>query len=134
MNNYNFKPFQQVLVRSCKGEPWCVDIFSNIECETTLYVCVGGVWQYCIPYEGNENLLGTTNEVEPKRWRAEKRGEYYFVCSATDVVLEPDLYIAHDNDRWEAGNYFRTKEEAKAMAEKFKKLLKGEMVRKESEK
>lgn len=28
------------------------------------YVCVNGRWEFCIPYEGNESLLGTTKDVE----------------------------------------------------------------------
>lgn len=24
------------------------------------FICVGFEWKYCIPYEGNERLLGTT--------------------------------------------------------------------------
>lgn len=31
--------------------------------ETYLYHCCGGdaYWHHCIPYEGNEHLVGTTN-------------------------------------------------------------------------
>lgn len=39
------------------------DIFSHIV-EKDLYYCVGTIWHQCIPYEGNEHLLGTTNKPE----------------------------------------------------------------------
>lgn len=28
------------------------------------YHCVGGSWNFCIPYIGNESLLGTTKDAE----------------------------------------------------------------------
>ena len=28
------------------------------------YYCVYANWNYCIPYEGNEHLLGTTENVK----------------------------------------------------------------------
>lgn len=28
------------------------------------YSCMAADWVYCIPYEGNESLLGTTKDVE----------------------------------------------------------------------
>ena len=34
------------------------------------YVVGGGKWEHCIPYEGNEHLLGTTNDCDEfyKTW------------------------------------------------------------------
>ena len=59
-------PFDNVLVRHQKTEEWRANIFSHTDKtdEYLDYVCVNGRWEFCIPYEGNESLLGTTNNVE----------------------------------------------------------------------
>lgn len=60
------KSFDNVLVRHQKTEEWRANIFSHTDKtdEYLDYVCVNGRWEFCIPYEGNESLLGTTNNVE----------------------------------------------------------------------
>lgn len=59
------KPFDKVLVRSADSEKWKCDFFSNYE-ETYLYKfkCVGCNHQCCIPYKGNEHLLGKTDDCD----------------------------------------------------------------------
>ena len=60
------KPFDKVLVRNQKTEEWSANIFSHTDKtdEYLDYVCVNGRWEFCIPYIGNEHLLGTTKDVE----------------------------------------------------------------------
>lgn len=59
----SFKPFQKVLVRDDECDTWKADYFSNYEKgdKTYRYNCVGSFYKSCIPYEGNQHLLGTTN-------------------------------------------------------------------------
>lgn len=57
------KPFDKVLVRNNDDDEWVCDIFSHID-ELAFYYCVGTRWEQCIPYEGNEHLLGTTKKPE----------------------------------------------------------------------
>lgn len=57
------KPFDKVLVRNNDDDEWVCDIFSHID-ELAFYYCVGTRWEQCIPYEGNEHLLGTTNKQQ----------------------------------------------------------------------
>lgn len=57
------KPFDKVLVRDSKSDYWRVNLFGYID-KDGYYRCVYANWIYCIPYAGNENLLGTTNNVE----------------------------------------------------------------------
>lgn len=59
----SFKPFDKVLVRCNEDSVWRCELFShyntfNKQCP---YVCLSSVYKYCIPYEGNQHLLGTTN-------------------------------------------------------------------------
>ena len=57
------KPFGKVLVRDSKSDYWRATLFSHID-KNGCYYCVWASWNYCIPYEGNESLLGTTKDVE----------------------------------------------------------------------
>lgn len=62
----SFEPFQKVLVRDDECDTWKADYFSNYEKgdKTYRYNCVGSFYKSCIPYEGNEHLLGTDNRPE----------------------------------------------------------------------
>ena len=58
---YNFKPYQQVLVAvalSNKKEKffWKFDLYSHKK--GNLFICIGSMSYKCIPYEGNEHLVG----------------------------------------------------------------------------
>lgn len=57
------KPFDKVLVRDSKSDYWRATLFSHVN-ENGCYYCVWASWTYCIPYEGNESLLGTNKNVE----------------------------------------------------------------------
>lgn len=58
------KPFDRVLVRNDKEDQWSANIFSY-QVRDNMYYCLGeNYWRYCIPYIGNESLLGTTKDME----------------------------------------------------------------------
>ena len=58
------KPFDKVLVRNDKEDQWSANIFSY-QVRDNMYYCLGeNYWRYCIPYIGNESLLGTTKDME----------------------------------------------------------------------
>lgn len=61
---HKFKPFEKVLVRNYEKSIWKCDMFSTFDSINKIFVCVGNFWNYCIPYEGNEHLLGTANKPE----------------------------------------------------------------------
>ena len=57
------KPFDKVLVRDFSKDKWSISFFSFKK--EDLYVCINHCsWNQCIPYIGNESLLGTTKDVE----------------------------------------------------------------------
>ena len=64
LKEHQFKPFEKVLVRDSYEDEWRASFFSHIREGYAKYVTTGLVWKFCIPYEGNEHLLGTTNNVE----------------------------------------------------------------------
>ena len=57
------KPFDKVLVRDFKDQAWQVSLFSYKDSDS-YYCCNGCAWNQCIPYIGNESLLGTTKDME----------------------------------------------------------------------
>lgn len=57
------KPFDKVLVRDRKSDKWRVNLYGYKSSDGPYY-CVYAGWNYCIPYEGNEHLLGTTENVK----------------------------------------------------------------------
>ena len=57
------KPFDKVLVRDSESDKWRANLFGYID-KDGYYHCVYANWAYCIPYIGNESLLGTTKDVE----------------------------------------------------------------------
>ena len=58
-----FKPFDKVLVRDDRTQEWCANYFSHYKVydKDYPYACIDSCYRYCIPYEGNEHLLGTTD-------------------------------------------------------------------------
>lgn len=126
-----FTPYQKVLVRDTSIDSWRCDFYSYTNCTTHgyEYICVGGRHNYCIPYEGNEALVGTTDAPNPKRWRAENGG-LYWALDINYVAYEViEQYKRYDDKLYSVGNYFRTREEAEEMAVKFKALLVKEMLK-----
>lgn len=69
---HKFEPFEKVLVRDYENYDWRCNLYSHLgKDEKSPHECVWGMWKYCIPYEGNEHLLGTTDSPTPKheyRW------------------------------------------------------------------
>ena len=61
--NVELKPFDKVLVRDSESDNWRANLFGYID-KDEYYHCVYANWVYCIPYAGNESLLGTTKDVE----------------------------------------------------------------------
>ena len=60
------QPFDEVLVKYLKDDYWSCDLFSNTKKEGKIYpyLCVSGVYKYCIPYnDDTKHLLGTDKEA-----------------------------------------------------------------------
>lgn len=66
---YDFKPFDKVLAKYYEDDNWEASLFirtiTDDQDGETKYECLNGtVYVYCIPFEGNEYLLGTTENPE----------------------------------------------------------------------
>ena len=90
------KPYQPVLVRDDNDDTWRANFFSHLEHYSSnnlvLYVCAGHKWHQCIPYEGNEHLLGTTDSP------AQPESEFKF----GDKVA-----FSYDGKDWQRAIYVR---------------------------
>lgn len=54
----DFKQYDRVLVRNRK-QSWKIDLFSHYEqFDSFHYRTLGGYYEYCIPFKGNEHLVG----------------------------------------------------------------------------
>lgn len=62
MEEHEFKPKQWVLVRDTDEQKWRLGIYSHYDEDSICpYRLVGTSAMECIPYEGNECLIGTNN-------------------------------------------------------------------------
>lgn len=65
-------PFDKVLVRSNSGKKWTIDFFGVIDNYNKYpFTCLGHSVTQCIPYEGNQHLLDTTDDCDEfyKTWK-----------------------------------------------------------------
>lgn len=64
MKEIKLKPFDKVLVRDLDTEEWRASFFSHYNPNLLWkFRCLGSLgYKYCIPYEGNEHLLGTNKD------------------------------------------------------------------------
>ena len=72
------KPFDKVLVRNAEYGLWIPALFGMEK--DGQYITSAGWQKYCIPYEGNENLLGTKGKQKGD-WRKEccDQCKYHFI-------------------------------------------------------
>lgn len=56
-----FKPFEKVLVRDAESEEWECTFYSHFDSKGRYHhITTSGIFVMCIPFEGNEHLVGTT--------------------------------------------------------------------------
>lgn len=117
----NLKPFDKVLVRVGPNHEWRANILSHKNVTVD-----GSEFPEIIPYKGNEELLGTTNDFKPKRWRAKETFKYYCVAMWRGEFYVTAITESNDSDddtRYEQYNYFETEEEAQEVLDIIKKTL-----------
>lgn len=137
MEGKEFKAYDRVLVRDKDDERWQAAFYDQYLADEEKYphhVISGACFTQCIPYEGNEHLLGTTDRPEkPGRWKP-KNGEMYY-CISWAVSIGFFTVRSHwysnepfDTDAWKAGNCFRTEEEAKQVKDRMNEAVSGLMT------
>ena len=62
---YQFKPFEKVLVRDNETQKWRCSLYSHFDQESIYHhTTVSGIYNTCIPFKGNEHLLGTIDNPQ----------------------------------------------------------------------
>lgn len=92
MKKYSFKPFDRVLVRDGDDDPWRIQLYSHPY--EDFHACLNGVHWQCVPYEGNENLLGTTDSPDPEF----KKGDTVLVWDDGDSTKKFKVYSHYDGE------------------------------------
>ena len=134
MEGQEFNPYDRVLVRDEEQERWQAAFYDQYITRNGKFphhVIGGACFTQCIPYAGNEHLLGTTDRPAPKPepWKP-KNGEMYY-CIAWAVSIGFFTVRSHyshepfDTDAWKAGNCFRTEEEANQVRDQMNEALEG---------
>ena len=57
-----FKAYDRVLGRDREDQEWSIDLFVRMGEEPYKYECFRDLYKYCIPYAGNEHLVGLTKK------------------------------------------------------------------------
>lgn len=85
-NEFEFKPFDKVLVRNNDNDVWHIDLFERWN--EPYYICLMSTWEQCIPYKGNEYLLDTTKT--PKRYNSNNDTLF-------EIKLKPGYVLEFEN-------------------------------------
>ena len=101
MKQFEFKPFDKVLVRDSNNGPWRANFYSYLD-NNNDHICIHGIWNHCIPYnEETKHLLGTTNEYkepEIKEWEV-KSSNGLFIEKFTSTELKQFIDTAVINNK-----------------------------------
>ena len=77
--------------------------------------------------EQNKRWNAEKKVVEDVRWRAKEGGVYYAVSLSCEVTAEIEC-SKYDDKRYNGGNYFKTREAAKKVAEQIREVFKNSKV------
>ena len=89
METKKFKSFERVIVKSQIGDYWTCDLYSHLNEDSGTHETINRIDLYdndILPYEGNEELVGTTDEPETEV-RLEE-GEWVMMCDNLDCPIE----------------------------------------------
>ena len=132
MDKIEFKPYDRVLVRDTDSQQWRAALYDQCLSynENYLHRVIGdGLYAQCIPYEGNEHLLGTTDKYVSKPWKPKLEETFFTILIDYGYPFYVTKLKWSCTPTYEAmyhlGNCFQTREEAQAMADKFNAILKG---------
>ena len=97
MNEQKFESYLQVLVRDNNSEKWRCTFYSHYDDDLACGVCVNGcTWKQCIPYKGNEHLVGTSESPEEKEKL--EFGDKVLVSDFRDTPYKKAIFVEY-NDR-----------------------------------
>lgn len=110
------------LLKKIDGIHW--EVGEIKEAESGEVICDGKY--YVNPLDLHNLLLnGTIEKVEENtRWRASREENYWFIDECFEPFRQIEVMHNKDTELYNIGNYFQTREQAQAAADKIKQLLK----------
>lgn len=120
-----FKAVRGSEERAKEVKQWLIDHGAK---HTVGYLCNREDMLYYVGPDGYVRFLKYDyahlfNVEKLPRWRAEKGQMYYYISGLCEVITGYDDYLGYDNNHYELGNYFKTKEEAEKFCSKMIKLF-----------
>lgn len=102
------------LAKQIRDLPWSEEYVEDKEMNNENYIVINGKKAELT----EEQLKQLGIEVgKNKRWRAEYKGDYFYVSTNNVAVSEREDNLEPDNFRYDTHNYFKTEEEAQKYAE-----------------
>lgn len=105
-NQFEFKPFDKVLVRDMDNQIWIASLYSHtVENTARMHCCIDTHWSQCIPYnEETAHLLGTNEPYQPKQKEIKYIVTYGFgkdltVTSYTEEEFKKFINVAVINNK-----------------------------------
>ena len=90
MKQFEFKPFDKVLVRNMTTKEWRADFYSHTDANGN-HQCVSSNWDECIPYnEQTSHLIGTKIDYDPpkpKEWKVRSPNGMFVEDFTSDELL-----------------------------------------------
>lgn len=75
-------------------------------------------------YKNNLRVDYENQSIVKKRWRVEeKHKSYYYINQFHEVKEDYDGFMGLDNDRYNTGNYFKTREQAEKVAREIRDVF-----------
>jgi len=117
--------FDDIITRSCRIRHFELLLLEHagfieeVNDVRIIPVGVGDVAVCC----GGETLRTFQPLETPKRWRAKKYSNYFYLNENFEVTEKSDIWGAYDNARYKAGNYFQTTEQAEEFRKGVKALI-----------
>ena len=102
MKQFEFKPFDKVLVRDNVTQEWSADFYSHTDANGN-HQCVSSNWNECIPYnEQTKHLIGTKMEYYPpkqKEWEVRSsNGLFIEKFTSTELKQFIDTAVINNKD------------------------------------
>ena len=89
MEQMEFYTGQRVLVRDNENEQWHYNFYSHrVKNSSYPHACISSIFRECIPYVGNEELVGTTNTPRLRPYSS-------FIGHPVVFSMNGNVYIAH---------------------------------------
>lgn len=110
-----------ILKKSIEGLDWKINVGDIIDSE--IWQNLFPSWLKLLELNGTLEKVEEKTPTENKRWRAEHGELYYYIYENTKIGYKGDWGSADDDKNYEAGNYFQTKAQAQAVADKIKQIL-----------